>query len=176
MDSDKRRSAYPLALIAGFGRQNPAFDRTVESNPAALCPSLECALSQCEGQLHADPHRDRMAVARARLETPLRDGEERLLIEAEACVERARDTDARRIHRSIGQHDRLHLDDALDLGAHRVAGVVRPDFLDQLRRGHAVARVEHVAAEPSQAAGTQTGAVAGATPRTTPAAARSSAR
>ena len=54
---------------------------------------------------------------------------------------------------AVRQHDRFHFDDALQLGAHRVAGVVRLDFLDQYGRRNAITDLVNAAAESAALAG-----------------------
>src|SRR5262245_17472330 len=115
--------------------------------------------AQCERELDADDDGHGLAEgnaaaavaapARARAEAPLLHRDDRLLIEAERRVERSRDLDAARIDRAVGEDDRFHLDDALQLRAHRIAGVVRLHFLDQHGVRDAVARLERAAAEPA---------------------------
>src|SRR5262245_39217985 len=67
-----------------------------------------CALTQCEGQLHAHQDGDGLSLVGARTEAPLLDGDDRLLVETKCLIERAGDLDARRIDRAVGHHDRFH--------------------------------------------------------------------
>jgi hypothetical protein len=58
--------------------------------------------------------------------------------------------------------------DALNLGAHRVGGVVRLDLANEARRCHAVARTIGAAAKPAAVSWPEARSVAGAASRSTP--------
>src|SRR5262249_48359231 len=89
-----------------------------------------------EGELDGDLHRDWRAHAGARLESPLLRGCDRLLIQTERRVERANDLNIR--NRSIGPHDALQQNSALNLCAHGVAGVLRLHLANDPRQRDAV--------------------------------------
>src|SRR3954469_22540811 len=95
-------------------------------------------------------------VAHPRAKHPLLHRRHRLLVEPEACVERAHDSDAVGIDRAIRQHDDFEFDGALQLRAHGVHAVGGFDLPDQDRRGGAAANSVLVVAWPTAAAASDT--------------------
>src|SRR3954467_6640797 len=107
-----------------------------------------------------------MAETHARLEAPLPGIGHRFPIQTELLIERVDDADV--ADRTVGHYDRLELDQSLNASAHRLAGVVRFRFVNQLRRGDAVAFAKRSATEttaksfPETRSGSRSDATAGA--------------
>src|SRR5207247_6346370 len=87
--------------------------------------------------LEADQDRHGFAEPRAGNEAELLGGLDRLLIQAEDRIERARHLHV--ADRAVRQHDALEPDNALHLGTHGFSGVVGTDAAQQARRVNAVA-------------------------------------
>src|SRR5262245_9239656 len=110
-------------------------------------------LEERERQFDRHEHSDGLSEARAGTEPPLLGGLDRFLVETEGGVERAHDLDA--ANAAIRQDDTFEEHRALDLGPHRVGGVLRLHFLRGLRQLHTVARPVRAAAGAATESGTK---------------------
>src|SRR5689334_22841652 len=99
---------------------------------------------QAEFQYERDEHVDRLAVTRRGPERPRLRRLQRFLVESEDGVERSHE--AQVTDGPILSHDRLDVDVALDLRAHRVVGVARARLPHDRRRIAAVAGAHRAAA------------------------------
>src|SRR5262245_7975366 len=140
------------------GHRDPAAETLVAACPAptSWMESLT-NLSEREGQLDGDKDCDRLAEARARAEPPLFRSLDGFLVETERRVERSYDLDA--ADAAIRQDDALEEHRALDLGAHRVGGVLRLHFFRGLRQLHTIARPVRAAAGAASESGTKSRAL-----------------
>src|SRR5262245_25473905 len=102
-------------------------------------------LSEGEGHLDLDQHRNGLPETGAGPEHPLLHSALGLLIETERRVERT--GHAYLSDRTVLHHDRLEPHHALNLGSHGVGGVVRFDLADEHRRRHAIARTVRASAK-----------------------------
>src|SRR5215510_2888770 len=117
---------------APAGKVSRTRSGTVNSDICGGQDTANAFLTEHEPELDYHARGDGPAEAQARTEAPLPHGDHRLFVEP--AIERMRDANARGIDAAVGEHDDVHDDDALDLGAHGVDGVVRPYFADEHRR------------------------------------------
>src|SRR3954462_11208106 len=94
-------------------------------------------LAQGERDFDEDQDGHRLAEAHAGFEAPLLKRFDRFLVEAKLLIEGVNDADL--ADGAVGHHDRFEFDETLNARAHGLARVVRFGFVNQHRRGDAIA-------------------------------------